>query len=1104
MLFQPLLKMKNTLRILAMLLCVVIMFSCNPVNEVKKKEPTGDTLFTLLRSEQTNVHFKNEITETADFNVLNYYYTYNGGGVAVGDVNNDGFDDLYFTSNQQSNKLYINKGDFKFEDITEKANVADAEGWSTGATMIDINNDGWMDIYVCKSASLNNNALRNNKLYVNQKDGTFKEEAKKWGLDDDGFSTQSYFFDYDKDGDLDMYLINHRVDFRNSIDLEVILNDKEFYPQTSDHLYRNDGNKFTDVTINSGLMNKEFSLSAAIGDYNNDGWLDVFVANDFITPDKLYINNKNGTFSNQIDQRLKHISYSSMGSDIADINNDLLPDLMVLDMSAEDHSRGKQNMPSMNTSGFWWIVGAGYHYPYMSNMLNLNNGNGYFSDIAQLAGVSKTDWSWGPLIADFDCDGLKDIFITNGIKREIANQDFGNFLDTEQEAVKNMSIQQILNRMPSEKLKNYAFKNDGELAFSKATSTWGFDQTVNSNGAAYADLDNDGDLDLVMNNLDDEASIYQNNATNNFLSVKLMGNERNVNAIGAKVTIYTDKTTQYQELFLSRGYQSSVSPTLNFGIGEETNIKRIEVVWGDGRMSVDENVAANQILTFNQTESKPKTTESEYAFSNNFKRIHPEDLGIRYRHEENEFNDFSRQVLLPQKQSEKGPAFAIADINNDGLDDLFLGGALNQPAQVYLQNSSGAFDQLNQSIFENDKMYEDVGAHFFDADNDDDLDLYVASGSYELDERDPLLQDRLYINDGNGNFTRSNKLPRFISNTKAVQSFDFDADGDMDLFVGGTTVPGKYPLPSTSYVLENTGTQFVVATESVAPDFKNLGIISDFLLSDYDQDGDRDLMVVGKWMPLTVLNNADGIFTQTDPKGLEQTSGWWNTIAEIDFDQDGDLDYFVGNLGGNNEFHPSPEKPLHVYGTNLGDDGNYDMFLSKNYQGNLVPVRGKECSTQQNPFVSEKIKSYKEFANSTLEDIYGKNVLENSYHKQVVEFKSAYLENKGSGTFEIKQLPNYAQLGPTLSFVFTDVNQDGNMDVIGAGAIHEAEVETVRYDSNIGYVVLGDSKGGFKPYKDVNFYNDLNAKAMKLVTIKNEPYLLIANNDRPLTIFKIN
>uniref|UniRef100_UPI0018E1F8CD FG-GAP repeat domain-containing protein n=1 Tax=Confluentibacter lentus TaxID=1699412 RepID=UPI0018E1F8CD len=478
----------SKIQILAILL--ILSHSCKD-DSVEKKETASKTLFTLLDNERTNIHFNNTVVETADFNVLKYYYVYNGGGVAIADVNNDGLDDIYFTSNQRSNKLYINKGELEFEDVTDRAGVSDMGGWTTGANMIDINNDGWMDIYVCKSASLDSDALRRNKLFVNQKDGTFREEAQKWGLDDDGFSIQSYFFDYDRDGDLDMFLVNHRYDFLNSDNLQNIRRDNNLIPQTSSHLYRNDGTKFTDVTIDSGMVNKEFGLSASIGDYNNDGWLDVFVANDFITPDMLYINNRNGTFSNQIKERIKHTSFSSMGSDYADINNDFLPDLLVLDMSAEDHRRGKQNMPSMDTNGFWNMVNSGFHYSYMSNILNLNNGNGYFTDVAQFSGISKTDWSWAPLIADFDNDGLKDIFVTNGIKREIANQDFGRFLDTEQDSINGMGIDQLLNTIPSDKLQNYAFRNDGDLSFTKVISEWGFEREVNSNGVAYADLDND-------------------------------------------------------------------------------------------------------------------------------------------------------------------------------------------------------------------------------------------------------------------------------------------------------------------------------------------------------------------------------------------------------------------------------------------------------------------------------------------------------------------------------------------------------------------------------------------------------------------------------------
>jgi hypothetical protein len=625
---------------------------------------------------------------------------------------------------------------------------------------------------------------------------------------------------------------------------------------------------------------------------------------------------------------------------------------------------------------------------------------------------------------------------------------------------------------------------------------------VNSNGVAYADLDNDGDLDLVINNLDDEASIYENNAINNFISIKLIGNNKNINAIGSKIKVYTDSLQQSQELFLSRGYQSSVSPVLNFGIGNEELIKRIEVVWPNGKITVSKNVSANQTITFNQKKAL-SIEETKNKLPKNFTKINPAALGLNYKHTENKFNDFSRQVLLPQKQSQQGPAFAVADVNNDGLEDVFLGGSSNQSAELYIQNIEGVFNIQTQTAFGVDKIYEDNGAYFFDADGDGDQDLYVASGGYELKENDILLQDRLYINDGVGNFKKSNKLSKITSSTKAVVSLDFDNDGDLDLAVGGCAIPGKYPLTSKSYILENVNGLFLDVTKKVAPEFSEIGLVNDMILTDYDGDNDKDLIIVGEWMPITVFDNIESKFQKRNIAAFEDTKGWWNTISAVDFDNDGDMDYFAGNLGSNNKFHPSKEEPLHIYGNDFDEDGNFDMVLSKLYNGNLVPMRGKECSTSQNPFVSQKIKTYKEFANATLIDIYGDEMLKKSFHEEANEFKSIYIENKGHGQFEIQHLPNMAQVGPTMSFVFSDINQDGHIDVLGIGAIHEAEVETVRYDANVGYILLGDSKGGLKSYNDISFYNSLNAKQMKLITVKNEPYLFIANNDDPLVIFKI-
>lgn len=1087
-------------QIIVFALIVFLLVRCD--NQFNKKSSNAATLFTLVPVEQTHVDFSNKVVQDTIFNCVKYMYALNGGGVAIGDINNDGLQDIYFSSNQQSNKLYLNKGNFEFEDITQSANVTDEFGWTTGVSMIDINNDGWLDIYVCKSASLESDEWRKNKLYINQKDGTFKEDARAFGLDNDGFSIQSYFFDYDKDGDLDMYLVNHRVDFKNTLRLEK----KEFqkkYPETSDHLFRNDGETFVDVTVEAKVVNKAWGLSASIGDYNNDGWPDIYVANDYIMPDFLYINNQDGTFSNQLNSRFKHISYNSMGTDYADINNDFLPDLVVLEMSAEDHIRSKENMPSMNTEGFEKIINAGYNLPYMANVMQLNNGNGTFSDIGQLLGVSKTDWSWAPLIADFDNDGYKDVYITNGIDRNFSNQDYIRKVKSNLDSKKHMTVLDVVNMMPSEKLSNYCYKNNGDLSFSNTTKDWGLDQKVNSNGVAYADLDNDGDLDLVVNNMAAKASIYKNNSVGNFINIKLTGTPKNINAIGSKIKVFTSTQQQYQELYTARGYQSCVTNVINFGLGKESNIKKIEIVWDNGLVSNLENVEANQTIEVDITDAvttKPIVVKQNKLFT----KIKPAQLGIDFLHQENNFNDFSKQVLLPQKLSQQGPALAVADINKDGLDDFYVGGAKGQPGKLFLQDNLGKFEYSFQKDFDKDKDFEDNRALFFDANKDGYLDLYVTSGGYELPENSPLLQDRLYLNDKKGKFIKSSGLPKMLSNTKAVKSFDFDQDGDSDLVVGGHCVPGKYPLVAQSYFLRNDNGVFKDVTAVLAPEFSKIGIVNDFIFSDYDNDGLKDLIAVGEWMPITVLKNTSGKFKIINAKEFEGTEGWWNTVSEADIDNDGDLDYFFGNLGGNNKFHPSAEKPLHIYGNNFDQNSSYDMVLSKLYKGNLVPVRGKECSTQQNSFVSKKMPTFKSFALSNMNDIYGDKELKQSYHKKAFQFKSGYAINNGKGSFTFKELPNSAQFGPTMCFVFEDVNKDGFIDVIGAGGIYEAEVETIRYDSNTGYILLGGSKGNLSPHKDLNFYNDANAKQMKSIKIKGKKHLIIGNNNAQLNIYSID
>ncbi|MBW2939126.1 VCBS repeat-containing protein [Aureisphaera sp. CAU 1614] len=1087
--------------VLALFCGLLLLLSCND-SKTDTNSATDEVmpLFKKLDSDKSGIAFRNSMIQTADFNFMNYMYIYTGAGVAAGDIDNDGLIDLYFVSNAGPNKLYKNKGNLKFEDITTTSQTEDYTGFSTGVSMWDANGDGWLDIYVCKAGSLGDDNGRRNLLFINNKNGTFTESAKTFGLDSPGYSTQAYPIDYDRDGDLDLYLVNHRYDFQNNGRINSKIQ-AQIEENTSDQLFRNDGNSFTNVTLEAGLVNKAWGLSGVISDFNNDGWDDIYVANDFMEPDFLYINQKNGTFKNEINERMKHISNFSMGSDFADLNNDLHNDLVTLDMVSESHVKSKENMASMSTPNFLTMVKIGYHHQYMTNTLQWGDSQGNFRESALMSGIAKTDWSWAPLLADFDNDGYKDIFIANGVDRDYTNQDARNKLKEVMIRGESMTLDSVLNSFPSQPVENYIYQNNGDLTFTKKSNEWGLEMPTYSYGASYADLDNDGDLDLIVNNLNAECGIFENQSQNKYLQIKLQGPNKNIFGVGSKVFIETEKGQQKQELFLNRGYESSVTPILNFGLGNSEEVKRIGVIWPDGKISEIGKTKSNQLVTIDYNKAKTGNLSFETTRLKK-KAINPIDLGINYKHVENTFDDYALQLLIPQKQSSKGTKLTVGDVNGDGLEDFFVGNAGGNTAALYIQKTDGSFLATNENLWQSEKQYEDANALFFDADNDGDLDLYVVSAGYELKENSPLLQDRLYTNDGKGNFKKdATALPKMLVSGKAIAVSDIDGDNDLDIFVGGNVVPGKYPLTPQSFLLKNEGGKFVDVT-SENQELANVGMISEVLFTDYDGDNDKDLLLVGEWMTPTLFKNNQGSFSKDKAaKGLENLEGWWFSATQADLDGDGDIDYILGNLGANNKFHPSKEKPLFISAKDFDNNGTFDVAMSKISNGKVVPVRGKECSSQQNPFLLDKIKTYKEFAHLEFKDIYGEDELKDAFKLQAHEFESVLVFNEGNGNFKVVHLPNDAQMGPTMATLVKDINGDGNLDILGVGGLYDAEVETVRYDGNFGYVLLGDGNGNYVAEKQYEPYIPFDAKDVKQVTIGGVTHYVVVSNNSHLEVF---